>query len=167
MHSLRNSPPDCFSQMLMHLEPRVSCTACNSLIAPYKIQFNKSIKEPVGADTIRPPNNPSTTCGGPPPNRCPHRAVIPPSTPYGVATSLYKGGKSVSIPLSPLQRGKRRSRRGIGRRQLQKCTISWWSRSLPYSSRNRASHSYHRFSRSYRCSPAHNTSSWQPACSHS
>ena len=31
MHSLRNSPPDCFSQMLMHLEPRVSCTACNSL----------------------------------------------------------------------------------------------------------------------------------------
>ena len=31
MHSLRNSPPDCFSQMLTHLEPRVSCTACNSL----------------------------------------------------------------------------------------------------------------------------------------
>ena len=35
LHSLRNSPPDCFSQMLTHLEPRVSCTACNSLIAPY------------------------------------------------------------------------------------------------------------------------------------
>ena len=31
MHSLRNSPPDCFSQMLALLEPRVSCTACNSL----------------------------------------------------------------------------------------------------------------------------------------
>lgn len=35
LYSLRNSPLDCFSQMLTHLEPRVSCTACNSLIAPY------------------------------------------------------------------------------------------------------------------------------------
>ena len=35
LYSLRNSPPDCFSQMLTHLELRVSCTACNSLIAPY------------------------------------------------------------------------------------------------------------------------------------
>ena len=31
MRALRNSPPDCFSQMLTHLEPRISCTACNSL----------------------------------------------------------------------------------------------------------------------------------------
>ena len=31
MHSLRNSPPDCFSQMLTHLEPRVSCAVRNSL----------------------------------------------------------------------------------------------------------------------------------------
>ena len=43
MHSLRNSPPDCFSQMLTHLEPRVSCTACNSLIAPYKIIIYKNV----------------------------------------------------------------------------------------------------------------------------
>ena len=31
MHSLRNSPPDCFSQMPAHLEPRVSCATRNSL----------------------------------------------------------------------------------------------------------------------------------------
>ena len=43
MHSLRNSPPDCFSQLLTHLEPRVSCTACNSLIAPYKIIIYKNV----------------------------------------------------------------------------------------------------------------------------
>ena len=50
--------PDCFSQMLTHLEPRVSCTACNSLgrqiAAPTrtnKIRLCNSIKKehPVGA----------------------------------------------------------------------------------------------------------------------
>ena len=45
------------------------------------------------------------------------RRVIPPSARKLAATSLYKGGKLVSISLSPLQRGKRRSRRGIGGRQ--------------------------------------------------
>ena len=29
--------------MLTHLEPRVSCTACNSLIAPYKITIYKNV----------------------------------------------------------------------------------------------------------------------------
>ena len=29
--------------MLTHLEPRVSCTACNSLIAPYKIIIYKNV----------------------------------------------------------------------------------------------------------------------------
>ena len=29
--------------MLMHLEPRASCTACNSLIAPYKIIIYKNV----------------------------------------------------------------------------------------------------------------------------
>ena len=43
LYSLRNSPPDCFSQMLTHLEPRVSCTTCNSLIAPYKIIIYKNV----------------------------------------------------------------------------------------------------------------------------
>ncbi len=31
--------------------------------------------------------------------------IIPPSTPNGVATSLYKGGKSVTKSSPPLQRG--------------------------------------------------------------
>ena len=43
LYSLRNSPPDCFSQMLTHLELRVSCTACNSLIALYKIIIYKNV----------------------------------------------------------------------------------------------------------------------------
>ena len=29
--------------MLTHLEPRVSCTVCNSLIAPYKIIIYKNV----------------------------------------------------------------------------------------------------------------------------
>ena len=57
MHSLRNSPPDCFSQTLTHLEPRVSCTACNSLGSkppPYGFLWRYGNRNAVGADSIRP-----------------------------------------------------------------------------------------------------------------
>ncbi len=57
MHSLRNSPPDCFSQTLTHLEPRVSRTACNSLGSkppPYGFLWRYGNRNAVGADSIRP-----------------------------------------------------------------------------------------------------------------
>ena|GEM_PF-5574408 len=50
---------------------------------------------------------------------------------------------------------------------IQNKLTSWWSRSWPYSTRNRVLHSCHRFLRFYRCVPAHNTSSWRTAYRHS
>ena len=60
MHSLRNSPPDCFSQMLTHLEPRVSCATRNSLGSkppPYD-----DFVFIVGLDAHIEPYNPSVSC---------------------------------------------------------------------------------------------------------